>query len=417
MNGFIETLERIWAIDLVRAVAYLVIALVAGWLASFIVKKLAKLIGIEKWEKKGQQSTAKLIGKLAFLIVFLLFLPAVLSALGLEGVSGPISDFASAFTKYIPRLIAAGLLIFIGIFLGGILSETLSGILAKLGADDFIDRLKSKRRKKEGQNSENDAQSAEKSVCISDIAGKVVKALISLISIVEAMIALNIEAISRPAISIIEAVFGVIPELILAGIVISIGAVVASLAAELIESLLLGIDLDGAVGKLVPKMKGKGSVTKAISIIIRWIIVIFIAAEGARILGLTVILDLAEGLIAYAPMLIKAILIGMAALFGANLVDSALSKSGTKIATAIAKTIIYVVAAFMILSQLGFASVIVNYAFIISLSALAVAFAVAFGIGGRDFAKKTLESVKLPEGKCCDNTQSQSNESTPEKKQ
>ena len=70
---------------------------------------------------------------------------------------------------------------------------------------------------------------------------------------------------------------------------------------------------------------------------------------------------------------------------------------------ALARSIIYVIAAFMILSQLDFATTIVNYAFIISLSALAVAFAIAFGIGGRDFAKKTLENVKLPENKNNDN--------------
>ena len=47
----------------------------------------------------------------------------------------------------------------------------------------------------------------------------------------------------------------------------------------------------------------------------------------------------------------------------------------------------------MILSQLEFATVIVNWAFIITLSALAVAFAIAFGIGGRDFAKNTLNKI------------------------
>ena len=96
-------------------------------------------------------------------------------------------------------------------------------------------------------------------------------------------------------------------------------------------------------------------------------------------------------------MVIKALLIAIAALYGASLIDGAMSKSslGSGMATKILKSIIYVVAAFMILSQLEFATVIVNYAFIITISALAVAFAIAFGIGGRDFAKKALEKVNL----------------------
>lgn len=402
MDALIQAFERIWAIDVVRAVAYLVIALLAGWLASFIAKKLTKLIGVEKWEKRGRSGgTAKLVGRLAFLIVFLLFLPAVLSALGLEGVSGPISDFASAFTKYLPRMIAAGLLIFIGVFIGGILSEVLTGILSRCGIDSLATKLRSgKRKKSTDEDSENGGTDGNDGaeIRLSEIIGKVVKALVILIAIVEAMAVLNIEAISRPATAVIERIFGVIPDVILAAIVIAIGAVIAGLAAELVENLLYGIDLDGAVRRLMPNMRSSASVTRVIGYVTRAVIVLFIVAEGARILGLTVILDLAAGLIAYAPMVIKAILIAILAMLAAGWVEKALSKSSAKAAAKIAASIIYVVAAFMILSQLGFASVIVNYAFIISLSALAVAFAIAFGIGGRDFAKKTLEKVQLPMG-------------------
>ena len=417
MNKFTEMLEAIWANDLIRAAVYLIIALVSAWLASFIVKKLTRLIGVEKWEKKDSGvSTARLIGRLTFLVVFLLFLPAVLSALGLEGVSGPISDFASAFTEYLPRIIAAGLLVFIGIFLGGILSEVLSGILAKCGVDDLINKLRSKRKNRASGSTDGEETGTDsgetRGIRISEIIGKIVKALVILVAIVEAMAVLNIEAISAPAISVIESIFGVIPEIILAGIVIAVGAVIATLAAELIESLCYGIDLDGSVARLMPKMKSGISLTRVFSCAVRWIIVLFIIAEGARILGLTVVLDLASGLIAYAPMVIKAVLIAVAALLGAGLADKALTKTGAKAAAMIARTIIYVVAAFMILSQLGFASVIVNYAFIISLSALAVAFAVAFGIGGRDFAKRTLELVRLPDGKTGGESVSNSGEDT-----
>ena len=62
---------------------------------------------------------------------------------------------------------------------------------------------------------------------------------------------------------------------------------------------------------------------------------------------------------------------------------------------------ILVIGAFMVLNQLGIATKIVNSAFVIILAALGVAFAIAFGIGGRDFAKKTLDdaSKKLEENK------------------
>ena len=48
----------------------------------------------------------------------------------------------------------------------------------------------------------------------------------------------------------------------------------------------------------------------------------------------------------------------------------------------------------MVLIQLGIATTIVSAAFIIVLGALAVAFAIAFGIGGRDFAANTLKKLR-----------------------
>ena len=96
-------------------------------------------------------------------------------------------------------------------------------------------------------------------------------------------------------------------------------------------------------------------------------------------------------------MVIKAALIALAAVFLSNLLDGALrdSKMFGAVATKLLKSILFVIAGFMILDQLAFATTIVSWAFILTLSALAVAFALAFGLGGRDFAKKALDKVKL----------------------
>ena len=48
----------------------------------------------------------------------------------------------------------------------------------------------------------------------------------------------------------------------------------------------------------------------------------------------------------------------------------------------------------MTLSQLGFAKSIVNIAFIIILAGLAIAFAISFGLGGREFASRCLTKLE-----------------------
>lgn len=60
----------------------------------------------------------------------------------------------------------------------------------------------------------------------------------------------------------------------------------------------------------------------------------------------------------------------------------------------IAKVAIYVITAFVCLSQLGVAIAIVETTFLFIIAALCVAFAIAFGVGGCTFAANTLEKLE-----------------------
>ena len=400
MDKFLEAIERVWENSFVRALVYLIIALVVSFVASFIVKKLFKLVKLDsrldKWGiNEGQDGTAlKFIGKLTFLIVFLLFLPAVLGALGLESVSEPITDFANTFIRYIPNIIAAAILVFLGIFIGQILAQVITVLLAKTKIDSLTKKFS---KSKDADEQSESADSNGSGVKISAAVGKVVNAIVVLVAIVEALTVLNIETISAPAISIINTIFGAIPDIILASLVVALGIIIANIAAGLIGNLLSGMGFDSMCSKIMPNMKSTLSPSKIITGIVRIVIILFIVAQGIEILGLKILSDIMAVIIAYLPMVIKAAAIAIAALIGAGVIENALGKSKdtSKTLIKIIKAIIYTVAVFMILSQLEFATTIVNWAFIIVLTSLAVAFAIAFGIGGRDFAKKTLNNVNL----------------------
>lgn len=393
MDKFLETVEKLWDNSLIKALVYLVLAFILAALASFITKKIFKFMKLDarldKWGvNEGQDGTAaKFIGKLVFLIVFLLFLPAVLGALGLESVSKPISDFAATFIDYLPNIIAAALLIFVGIFVGQILSGILTIVLAKTKIDSLGKKLK------KSDNTEVGGASGE--VKISVTIGKIVNAVIILVAIVEALTVLNIESVSAPAIKIIETVFAAIPDVFLAVLVVAIGIVISNIVAGLLHNLLSSVNFDGMVKKIMPSSKCASSLAKIISNIVRVVIIVFVVAEGVKILGLEILTETMSAILSYIPMVIKSLIIALVALWGANFAENAMQKSASvgKAATKILKSIIYTVAVFMILSQLEFATVIVNWAFIITLSALAVAFAIAFGIGGKDFAKSTLSRL------------------------
>ena len=73
---------------------------------------------------------------------------------------------------------------------------------------------------------------------------------------------------------------------------------------------------------------------------------------------------------------------------------AATSATGTPDAATAARASIMVLAGTMALSQMNLASDIINLAFGIVLGAIALALALAFGIGGREVAGRQLEEWK-----------------------
>ncbi len=376
-----DFLNRIWAMDLVRFVVFLLLAFVAAWVAQFAVVKLLKLIKLDKkldkWGvNEGQVGTSmSFVGKLVYAIVFLLFLPAALNALGITGVSGPINNFVSAFIDYLPKIVASGILLYVGCFVAVLVGNIVSVLLKKTKLDSLI------KRKDEDKNT----------VLISDVLVKILGAVIILVTVIQCLLILDIDAISQPAMQIVYTVFGAIPSIVLAAVVIAVGLLVASIASALLANVLVGVNFDNLVKKILPALKV--SATKIVVNTVKALIVLFVAAQGIEALGLSVLTAVVAAVVAYLPAVIKSAAIVLVAYIGASLLEGALAKTSGKLALCAkyAKTAVYVLAGFMILSQLGIATEIVEKAFIIGFAAIALAFALAFGLGGRDFAAKTLE--------------------------
>ena len=384
MDQIMEIIEQIWAIDLVRFIVFLLAAFIAAGIAKLLVTKVLKLIKVDKlFDKWGINdgpvgTSMNFVGRLVYLIVFLMFLPSALDALGLTSVSDPISGFVSSFVDYLPRIIAAVILVYVGIFVALIIGQIVKVLLGKTKIDALI---------------EADGEEGKKVVLLSDIIVKIVMSVIILITIVQALTVLQIDAISGPALTIVDAIFGAIPSIILAAVVISVGLLVASIACGLLQNVLLAAGFDGIVAKVLPQLKV--SATKIVVSIVKTLIIIFVVAQAVEVLNLAILTTVVTAVIGYLPLVIKSAVIAFVAFIGAGMIEGLILKSNPKMVTVakIVKIAIYTLAAFMILSQLELAQNIVTIAFVVTLGAIAVAFALAFGLGGKDFAKKTLDKV------------------------
>jgi hypothetical protein len=125
------------------------------------------------------------------------------------------------------------------------------------------------------------------------------------------------------------------------------------------------------------------------------LIMFFAAIEGLALLGFEAVAVLLSGFLVFAAKVILGLIILAIGLYLANLATRVIKSS--KIAQAgllalAARVAILVLAAAMALRQMGLANEIINLAFGLTLGAIAVAVALAFGLGGRDMAAQELES-------------------------
>ena len=119
----------------------------------------------------------------------------------------------------------------------------------------------------------------------------------------------------------------------------------------------------------------------------------FFIVESFDVLHLTVLTDIGNAVISYMPYVLASALILLACYICDGLASKALLKENHTVLALAGKITIYTIGIFMILSELGIAKEIVDTAFLLILAALAVAFAISFGMGGRDFARNVLKKL------------------------
>ena len=324
-DKILNVIEDIWSIGIVRFVVYIAVAFIAAGIAKWLVTKLLKLLKLDKkfdkWGvNEGQIGTSmKFVGKLVYLIVFLLFLPSALEAIGITSISNPINGFVGSFIDYVPNIIAAAILIYVGVLIAQILGQIVSVLLKKTKIDSLIKR-------KDG----------EQSILLSDIIVKIMSSVIILVTIVAALDVIGIEAISAPATGIINAIFDAIPSIILAVVIVTVGILVASLACNLLYNVLIATNFDNVAKKVLPQIKV--SATKVVVNIVKTIIIIFVAGQGIEALNLAFLSMIVASVVSYLPLVIKAAVILFVAFIGANMLEGVIVKNNPK-ATNLAKIV------------------------------------------------------------------------------
>lgn len=366
-----------------RLLGGLILALVAWLLASLVRALSQKLLDKTSLDEKlSEHADMAPIGEnlsgALFWLVILLFVPAVLGALGLQGLLDPLTGMVTKALDMLPNAVAA--LVIGGV--GWILATVLRNLVGNLSRTAGIDKLGSK------------AGIAE-SVKLSGVVGMLVFIAVFLPSLIAALDALKIEAISRPATDMLSLMLEAVPHLIAAALILVVTWLVATFASRLLASLLAagGFDtLPGHIGmahafERVPASAFVGRVALFFAML-------FATVEAANQLGFGQVSDIVTTFIRFGGDILLGSAILVIGFWLANAAHAAIDRASgahTKGLARIARWAILALVMAMGLRAMGIADDIVNLAFGLTLGAVAVAVALSFGLGGREAAGKLMD--------------------------
>jgi len=196
-----------------------------------------------------------------------------------------------------------------------------------------------------------------------------------------------------------------LPMLIGAIILFVAGWIIAKLLKIGTVRLLKLVRFDSAMDKTGVKAfleKGdiKRSSSEIIGSLIYWFVMILTLIAALDALGLPIVSDILDDIFLYIPNVVAAVLVLSLGILLGNLLSDvvriAASNAGIANSEGLGKTAFYAIMLFsgaIALVQLGIGEQLVAAVFVIAFGALALALALAFGLGGREAAAEYLKKI------------------------
>lgn len=413
ITGFIpKVLGAAFLLGIAWVVATLVKTIVTRGLGAFNIEQR---LGLETAET-SDFSLTNTLGNALYWFIFLLFLPAVLNALQLNGTLQPVQELLNEVLAMLPNILGAIIIGAVFWFVANIVKRIVSNLLAATGVDNV--------GRKFGLSGREGTQS------LSSIIGTVVFVLILIPGIISALEQLQIRAISQPATEMLNQVLDLLPKIFAAGVVLAFFYVAGQFVSDFVANILTNIGFNNllqwlgisstsdtqfpppgaqpleqpielGMGTEQPTMiqsratVGSKTPSELVGLLCLVGIMLVATLTAVDILGIPALEDVFRVILAIAGQVLIGVIVFAIGLYLANVAYNLIVASRTTQSRLLAQSariaIITLVGA-MALNRMGIAPNIVNLAFGLILGGIAVAIALAFGLGGREVAKEELRS-------------------------
>ncbi len=362
---------------LLVVIARITAGIVRAGVRKIMLHTLSGKVDEKKWGIEYSKSSEISVQAAGF-IVYLFFLPAILNALQIYGITAPLQAMFAVVLIYLPRVIAALAILLIGLWAAKIIRRGVSAALNAMKLDEAGELFGFKKF------------SGER---FSKLCGYTVWVLVAIPVVIAALTALNIAALTQSISGFLNILLAGAGNIIGAILILFGTYLIGKVAEQAVSRLSSSAGLDnfwkklGIANERFPEFTLSAAAGK-IAVITVWILGSVAACE---ILHFTQLSGIIRKFAYFGGNLILSVIV---LLIGISLARF----TGRLIGEKIGKTMNYAIQAAVIiftlalaLSNLKIGQAVVEITFAMVLGALCLAGGLAFGLGGREFAAGVLE--------------------------
>src|SRR6476469_9049112 len=242
-----------WGPKILIAILILVVTWVVARAVGWVLKRAIDRSPALKKHVTGtpEETVGHQLGTIAKLIIWLVGIMAAVNFLGFPQVLAPINELVTEIFAFLPRLIGAGLIFFIGLVLARIVKRLIETVLIAVNVDGLLARIgigstEGTVRTSPDAVPPGSAPGATRA-SLARAAGVLAFALIIIPVSIGAIQVLGIDAISQPATAMLNQILTALPHVVAAAAWLGIAFIAARFLKTIIEAILPPTGFDDAI--------------------------------------------------------------------------------------------------------------------------------------------------------------------------
>ncbi len=330
--------------------------------------------------KADGKPASEVVAGVVYWVVLLFFLPSILRALKINGITDPIQQMFTRILEYVPNLIAAAAILFVGLLAAKIVRKAVTGLIQVSRLDEL--------GKKAGVSKVFGDRG------ISSMVGIVAYVLVAIPVVISSLTALRIQALSDSVAGFFSKLLNAAGDILGAALLIFLAFLIGGFVSGIVAQILENFGFNKLMATLGFKAKDEenSSLPSVVVGKISFVAIIFFALIMASdILNFDSFSALLRTFLVFGGNIIIGIIVLLVGIYLSNLAADAVRGKGSDTLSMIVRIAVLVFTGAIAINNMNIGGAIVEMAFLLLLGAVCVGAALAFGLGGREIAAKKLE--------------------------